>query len=439
MSREEVLSPGMLELVRGVGHADVVVGIPSYNNARTIGHVTSAALAGLAKYFPDRRSVVLNSDGGSSDGTPEVVRGAGAVDGRLLLLSHPMFPTHRLSVPYLGIPGKGSAFRTIFRAAELLGARACAVVDADLRSITPEWIQLLVGPVLDEGFDYVAPYYLRHKFDGTITNSIVYPMTTALYGVRIRQPIGGDFGLSGRLASHYLSRAVWETDVARYGIDVWMTTTAICDGFRVCQSFLGAKIHDAKDPGADLSDMLVQVVGTVFALMETHEASWRSVRESSDTPMFGFRFDVGLEPVPVDVERMIGRVRAGVRELREVWAPVLDASDLACLAGMVEAEPERFRFPDDLWVRTVYAFARAWHGRVMDRTHLVRSFLPLYMGRVASWVIEMWDAGAADVDRRIEQLRERFEAGKDILCDSWRRAEPAAEGAHRGTGIWGTR
>ena len=88
-----------------VGSADIVVGIPSYNNARTIGHVTSAALAGLAKYFPDRRSVVLNSDGGSSDGTPEVVRGAGAVDGRLLLLSHPMFPAHRLSVPYLGIAG----------------------------------------------------------------------------------------------------------------------------------------------------------------------------------------------------------------------------------------------------------------------------------------------------------------------------------------------
>ena len=88
-------------------------------------------------------------------------------------------------------------------------------------------------------FDYVAPLYLRHKFDGTITNSIVYPLTRALYGREVRQPIGGEFGFSGRLASHYLSRPVWDTDVARFGIDIWMTTTALADGFRVCQSFLG--------------------------------------------------------------------------------------------------------------------------------------------------------------------------------------------------------
>ncbi len=307
------------------------------------------------------------------------------------------------------------------------------MVDADLRSITPEWIQLLVEPVLQHDFDYVAPYYLRHKFDGTITNSIVYPLTTALYGVRIRQPIGGDFGISGRLATHYLSKDVWETDVARYGIDAWMTTTAICDGFRVCQSFLGAKIHDAKDPGADLSDMLVQVVGTVFGLMETHESSWQAVTASADTPMFGFRFGVGLEPVAVDPERMIGRLRAGLRDLQDVWQPILDEADLACLRQLANGEPEAFRFPDDLWVRVIYAFARAYRHRVIERSQLVRSILPLYMGRVASWVIETWSSDAAEVDQRIERLRERFEAGKPLFRLGWNGVE---EGEQRGIRFW---
>jgi glucosylglycerate synthase len=419
MLTDEILAPDMLAAIRAIGRADVVVGIPSYNNARTIGHVVKAALTGLSKYFPDRRCIVLNSDGGSTDGTPDAVRQAAMGDAPLLLLSHPMFPVHRLTVPYHGIPGKGSAFRAIFQAVNLLGASGCAVVDADLRSITPEWIQLLVGPLVDHGFDYVAPYYLRHKFDGTITNSIVYPMTTALYGVRIRQPIGGDFGVSARLASHYLAQPVWETDVARYGIDVWMTTTAICDGFSVCQSFLGAKIHDAKDPGADLSDMLVQVVGTVFTLMETHEASWRTIDGSCDTPVFGFRFDVGLEPVQVDVERMIGRMRAGVRDLREIWSLVIDPADLDRLQAMVEAEPEQFRFPDDLWVRVIFAFARAHRRPALDRRQLVRSLLPLYMGRVASWVIETWGSDAGDVDMRIERLRGCFESGKPGLAEAW--------------------
>ena len=111
---------------------------------------------------------------------------------------------------------------------------------------------------------------MRHKYDGTITNTIVYPLTRALYGKRIRQPIGGDFGFSGRLASFYLEKDVWDSDVARFGIDIWMTTTAIANGFRICQAFLGAKIHDAKDPGADLSAMLHQVVGSVFDLMEEY-------------------------------------------------------------------------------------------------------------------------------------------------------------------------
>ena len=148
--------------------------------------------------------------------------------------------------------------------ARQLDAKACAVVDSDLRSITPEWIDLLLRPILFADFDFVAPYYHRHKYDGTITNSIVYPLTRALYGVSVRQPIGGEFGISARLLTRYLEREDWETDVARYGIDIWMTTIAIAEGFRVCQSFLGAKLHDAKDPGSDLSAMLQQVVGSVF-------------------------------------------------------------------------------------------------------------------------------------------------------------------------------
>ncbi len=57
-----------------IGEADIVVGIPSYNNARTIGHVVSAVSVGLAKHFPNRRSVIVNSDGGSKD----EVQGGGA-------------------------------------------------------------------------------------------------------------------------------------------------------------------------------------------------------------------------------------------------------------------------------------------------------------------------------------------------------------------------
>lgn len=404
--------------INEVGSTDIVVGIPSYNNARTIGHVVRAVQAGLAKYFPDSKAVLVNSDGGSSDGTMEIVRNEVIEDLSSILLSHPTGTIFRLATPYHGLPGKGSAFKTIFEIADRLDARACAVVDSDLRSITPEWIELLIKPVLSGQFDYVAPLYHRHKFDGTITNSIIYPITRALYGKRVRQPIGGDFGFSGELARVYLSRDVWNSDVARYGIDIWMTTTAIAGNYRVCQSFLGAKIHDAKDPGADLSSMLFQVVGSTLDLMETYHDVWKTVRGSSPVPVFGFQYTVGLEPVAVDLERMKDRFRLGVRELMEIWEDILPGEVITLLKDISEHQ-DYFHIPDEIWARVVYSFAIAAHRQIISQEHLLKSLTPLYIGRTASFVQETMECNAKEVEEKIELLCNVFESEKNLIVENW--------------------
>lgn len=398
---------------------EILVGIPSFNNARTIGHVVRAVEAGLTKYFPGRRSVLVNSDGGSTDGTTDIVREA-SVDYESILVDHRQGGLRKLVTPYHGIPGKGSAFRKIFEIARELGVRACAVVDSDLRSITPEWIELLVKPVLEEEYEYVTPYYLRHKYDGTITNTIVYPLTRALYGKRIRQPIGGDFGFSGRLASLYLDKNVWESDVARFGIDIWMTTTALATGARICQAFLGAKIHDAKDPGADLSAMLHQVVGSVFGLMEEYAGTWRPVRGSEPAPTFGFAYSVGLEPIHVNLARMMEMFRLGIKDLGPFYRSFLPKEVLAALDGLAgETDRDRFVYPDEAWVRTVLSFALACHRQVASREHIIKSLAPLYLGKVASFVIATWDSTAEEVEKRLEELCLAFERDKDYLVAEW--------------------
>jgi hypothetical protein len=414
------LDPQVKKRLEELGTVDLLVGIPSYNNADTIGHVVRAAAAGLAKYFPGRPAAIVNSDGGSKDGTPEVVAGAELASPSAILVSHPVSPVHKIITPYHGIPGKGSAFRTVFAIAEMLGAKACAVVDSDLRSITPEWFELLLGPIVARDFDYVAPMYLRHKFDGTITNSIVYPLTRALYGREVRQPIGGEFGFSGRLAAHYLAQPVWESDVARFGIDIWMTTTAIADGFRVCESFLGAKIHDPKDPGAELTAMLVQVVSAVFDLMETYEHRWQEVEGAEDVPLFGFPHGVGLEPVRVNVARMIGIFSQGVRDLGEVWRQALDETTLGELTALRTADEESFRFPDPLWVRVVYDYALAYRRRALTREQLLRSLVPLYLGRTASFVMQNRESGSEEVEASIRTLADEFVREKGYLRERWR-------------------
>ncbi len=425
---EKWLSDELVARLSELHEVEIVVGIPSYNNSRTIGHVVRAVAGGLAQYFPARKSVIFNSDGGSKDGTRDVVLGAELEPNALVQATYPQHSIDRISTPYYGIPGKGSAFRTIFAVAQRLGAKACVVVDADLRSITPHWVELLGGPILARDFDYVAPYYQRHKFDGTITNSIIYPMTRALFGKRVRQPIGGEFGFSGRLAAHYLQKEdVWETDVARFGIDIWMTVTAIAEGFQVAQCYLGAKLHDAKDPGADLTSMFQQVVGSLFSLMETYEKMWQGVSHSEPVEMFGFPFEVGTEPITVNVDRMIHAFCQGVKDLHEIYQGFLAPRTLDELAACASHTSADFRIPDALWVDLVEQFALAYHYRALDRDHLLQSLVPLYLGRTGSFVLEVCDSSAPEVEERIEHLCQAFESQKHFLIEHWAAAPGKGE------------
>ena len=405
--------------IEALNNTDILIGIPSYNNARTIGHVVRAVQAGLAKYFPGHKAVLVNSDGGSRDGTMDVVRSTRIEDQAAILVHHRTDSIPVIATPYEGIPGKGSAFRAIFEIADALDAKACAVVDSDLRSITPEWVELLIKPILQEESEFVAPLYHRHKFDGTITNSIVYPLTRALYGRRVRQPIGGDFGFSGKLARFYLSKDVWETDVARFGIDIWMTTTAVANGFSVSQSFLGARIHDTKDPGADLSAMLYQVVSATFGLMETYPEVWKKAHGSEPVRTYGFQYAVGLEQVNVNVGRMLGIFREGIRNLRDIWIAVLGQGDFGEVASLGSVGADAFRFPRGLWSRIIYDYALAYHRKSLPVEHLIKSLTPLYLGRTASFVLEMRDVDQNGAEEEIERLCGEFEKNKEYLLNKW--------------------
>ncbi len=394
----------MREALRAQERADIVVGIPSFRNAATIGHVTEAAAEGLRRNFPNMRALIVNADGGSEDGTRDRVRAS--ADGLPIVTGR-----------YEGRSGKGSAFRAIFEAVTLLGARACAVVDSDLRSITPDWIARLVGPVVRDEADYVTPLYARHKHDGTITNTIAYPLTRALYGARVRQPIGGEFGFSADLARIYLAEPVWESDVAKFGIDIFMTTTALARGVRVAQAFLGAKIHDPKDPGADLGPMFTQVVGTLLTLARQNVDVWRPVTGSRDVPVIGEIAPVEPEPVNASVRVLVEKFKAGAGDQDRAWDEILsaDTRDVARKAaetGNASAIGARF------WAKAVYEIVAAAKTRD-DTEALARALLPLYFGRVAALIGEMQGLDQAGAERVVEQQALAFEQTKPYLLERW--------------------
>ncbi len=413
------LDDEVAEAVTALGKADVLVGLPSYNNESTIRHVISSIDSGLAKYFPDMKTVLVHADEGSSDGTPDIVVQCMSevqshlISGRQGKLQKWMPFRHEMA-------DKGKALRTIFEIAHRLNVRACAVIDPDLLSITPEWIQLLIGPVLEGAFDYVAPYYLRHKYDGAVTNGLVYPLIRALYGQRIRRPIDGEFGCSGWLAGHFLRQPVWESRVARFGVDVWLTMEALASGARVCQSFLGTKVHNAKDPMTHLSPVLAQVLEAIVSQMENSEPMWRHVEEPQTVRVFyGLQYDVAVEPVHVNVERLIERFRQGLTDLAPIWSRILSPETIAALMPLKDCGRLAFHMADEVWARAVYDMAISCHHHVLPREHLLNAVAPLYLGYTASFVIETEGLTSSETERRIESLCRTFEETKPYLVERW--------------------
>jgi glycosyltransferase involved in cell wall biosynthesis len=399
-----------------------MVGIPSFGNAETIGYVVRAATAGMVQYFPDLKPILVNSDGGSPDDTPRVAVSTESPDyiEKIILVS-PRHKLQRISFSYQGTSGKGTAVRALFEVARELRVKAMVMVDSDLRSIVPEWVELLAGPILKGGYDFVAPMYARYKYDGTITNNIAYPLTRALYGQRIRQPIGGDFAVSGDLVSRYLELDTFDDLTARFGIDIWMTHSAINEGFAVCQARLGAKIHDAKDPASDLGPMFRQVVGTLFRLAATYEDRWLRVRGSHPIPEYGFERVVAPEEISVNHAKLIDNLDGARLTQRETWAEMLSEEQLERVMALdLPEDPSNFHFPAELWVRCLYDTLVAFHRPGADRERLLAALTPLYFGRTAGFISQTLEMTTDQAERVIDEQAREFEELKPYLAARWR-------------------
>ncbi|GAB4255425.1 MAG: glycosyltransferase [Deferrisomatales bacterium] len=392
-----------------VTSAEIVVGIPSRNEADSIAFPTEQASLGLTQYFRGMRAVIVNCDNASTDGTKEAFFAAPCQVPRLYVSTPP------------GVAGKGNNFRNLFRLVCELKAKAVVVVDADLKSITPKWIKHLGEPLLQD-FGYVAPLYLRHKYDGTITNNIAYPLTRSLYGRRVRQPIGGDFGFSGELAHHYMENETWNEAVAQFGIDIWMTTLAMYHRKPITQAFLGRpKIHRAKDPAASLGPMFRQVVGTMFHLMTHLDSFWKEVKWSRPTAIFGFGLGETELPPPVnvDVDALYAKFHDGAAVYGDAWKEALAPSTFQKLQEVLDLDKTHFEFPIPLWSHTLFDMAVAYRDRIMPSDRLLDSLAPLYFGRTLSFVRATEGMALQQAEEYVEEQCLAFEEAKPYLIERW--------------------
>ena len=402
--------------------AVLVAGLLSYADAETIGAVTTAVRDGLASHFGGVVSRIVLVDGGSADGTAARARDALGSSGGLLELSPARATADMLELPYHGIPGKARALHTILATARDLEAQACVIFDAGVCTITPHWVDWLIRPVIQHTFDFVSPYYHRHPFEGALTKGVVYPLVRALYGARLRQPAGAEFACSRRLIDHFLGEDLWERDGAQVGIDLWLATSAACGDFRLSEAALGVRTqHTRSEKTVDLGTTMTQVVGSLFADLESRAERWQRTRGSVPVQQFGALPAMApMRGSSVDLERLIESYRLGCRELRDVWTWILPPRTVLDLYKLMDLPLAQFRLDDELWARIVYDFALGYRLRVLARDHLLQSLVPLYLGWLASFILQVRDLSAEAVDQRVEDLAATFEAQKPYLIARWR-------------------
>ncbi|MFN2250549.1 MAG: glycosyltransferase family 2 protein [Anaerolineae bacterium] len=390
----------------GTGPVDIVVGLPTYKNSRTIAGVISALSEGLSSHFADHRALIVVSDGGSTDDTVPIARRA-ALPRNVSLFAH----------EYRGVTGKGSAIRAVLEVASELDAHTCAIVDADLRSITPEWIERLVGPVLGAGADFVSPRYTRDRHEVTINDMIAYPLTRALYGFDIRQPLGGEIAMSRRAYETFVSRDVWETDVARFGVHIWMITLAVNSGWRMYEAPLGTKTHDYKDPTVGFEPKFMQIVGTMFRLMSIYRRVWPEVAGSRAVPLWGKREHLDPEPVPTTRKTLWDGFQKGMKRYRRIVGTIVSDDKLAVLDELRDGK--RPPLPAEMWAEMVMDFAVVYNRGEGDPDKVALSLLPVYYARKASLLRSLEGEPWTAVEDAIKKQADAFLEHKEYLVDRW--------------------
>jgi glucosylglycerate synthase len=418
-AREETfLSDDLLRQLMGVGEIDLLIGIHTGASGEIARPAADSIEEQCLRNFVRDRVALLTVNGshGQEDTATDQNDAFVAAEGKRGV---PALRTiHKLSAGFEGKPENGTLIRTLLAVADLLRARVAAVVTPSSPSVPPEWLANLVRPIRRDQFDFVAPLYRRHWNQGLLTRSLLYPMTRALFGYRIREPYSEDFAVSGRLATQCLDRDEWREEAVAARPEAWLAAEAISAGAPICQAFVGTKEYPSSVSGATIVQAIRQTVGALFWLMETHSGLWLEIKESKGIHTVGPDHEVTMGPVPIDRQRLQEMFRTGVGELEPILGTILSA-DTHSGIQRIAANEDRLEFPQDLWVRTVYEFAAAYHHQVIDRDHVVQAIVPLYRGMAGAYLEENGSATPDIIEAKCERLCVEFERQKPFLVEQW--------------------
>lgn len=393
---------------------EIVVITPTFETTDTIEKVLKVIDKGLRKYYPKSESMIIIADSSSKKTQQFIKKICKNIKTHTELISRPP-------------KGKGEALLYAFGVASKHNPKVVATLDSDLRSIKPDWIYLLLDPVLSGKADFVSPNYLRHKYDGTITNMLVYPICAAVFGRDVRQPIGGDFAFSGALVDLYLKKEGYTREVERFGIDSWLTISAIVNKYRMMQANLGAKIHDASVkhplfPENSIGEMFYEVTKTIFKLMVVYEDYWTKNKQILPVEFFGPEIQSTPEMVRLHFRPLWKAFKRTAMEHRDFWEKNLPKKQFERIKFLLWVNIENYEFTQDLWADLVYDFALLYRKAktAEKRKKVVMALVPLYLGRCACFALEVKGMNEFEAEGKFKNLIRIFALKKNGFVRRWK-------------------
>lgn len=392
------LHNGLVERCAALKPIDILVGVLCKNVETTVLNLLNVINEGLYQYFPDYKKAIVVSVGSSEDRTCEVVD-----------LFEPYNGIDKIVTKDIYDGGKGAGVRTIIEVAHETEAKCVVLIDGDLLSIKPVWIQTIANAIIYGRADLTVPYYIRDKYDGVITNNLVYPFTRALYGLDIRQPIAGEFGLSRNLYEILRSHPLFPPD---FGIDIFIVTVAAAKEMKVKEGMYSLKIHESTtrylEPEKLLVPMFKKVTGSMFELAKYYEDFWK-YRPLTKTKLY-YRESYSKRPIPVkvDIDKLNHMFRKEFSVNKDSIRNFLPQNVFNSLQSLVEHEE---LLSPHLWAEIVYNFTAAYKHAItsLEKQRLLDLLKTVWIGRFVSYAIEVKDLDMNESEMLLQKQAEVFE------------------------------
>lgn len=361
----------------------IAIGLPSYNEAERIGFVTGQIDHGLSKYFSSDSSLIVNMDSKSPDDTKSAFLATKTKVDKL----------------YLEVgKGKGTALIDFWSFCSENKIPYAATIDADLKSITPEWISLLIQPLVDQKAEATLPLYARNRFGANITNQFAFPLVYSIFGERVRQPLAGEFGYSANFYRYLLKQPKIEA-TSKYGIDIFITCNALAGKFQILNPDLDKKID--KPSFYHQEETFLEVSRSAIAVTRNilEKSKNTNIKKSITIEGYCAIDKVEFFPHKKEIPELLTKVFIQYQENRK-----LNEKYLGNLSEIVKRNisKENVNINSELWTDVLAVILKRCYSRDFDLSDIdkvTRVLLPIYRWRVITFWLEVESKPVEEVEK----------------------------------------